>query len=114
MRRQFLEIGVLALAIGVATVWLGWWTVPLVGGGWGVARRGEGYPALTVAVSASLAWVLLLAVTSLQGPVGDFATTVGGVMGIPGWVLIGVTLAFPAVLAGTAAAVAEKLVTLRG
>ena len=75
MRRQFLEIGVLTLAIGVATVWLGWWTVPLVGGGWGVARRGEGYPALTVAVSASLAWVLLLAVTSLQGPVGDFAST---------------------------------------
>ncbi len=114
MRRQFLEIGVLAVAIGVATVWLGWWTVPLVGGGWGVARRGEGYPAVTAAVSASLAWVLLLGVTSLPGPVGDFATTVGGVMGIPGWVLIGVTLAFPAVLAGTAATVAGELVTLRG
>ena len=106
MKRQWLEIGVLSLVTLIATVWLGWWTVPLVGAGWGFSRQGEGFPALTAAVSASLAWVLLLGVTALRGPVGSLADMVGGATGVPGVVLVTAALVYPAILAGAAAALA--------
>jgi len=113
VRHQFLEIAVLTLVIGVATVWVGWWAVPLVGAGWGFARHEEGMPALTSAVSASLAWVLLLAYAATTGPIGEFSTAVGGTMGLPGWAVIGVTLLFPAFLAGLAAAAGDTISMMR-
>jgi hypothetical protein len=109
VRRQFVQIAVLALVIGAATWWFGWWTVPLVGVAWGAARRGEGYPVLTAGVAASLAWVVLLAVTASHGRVGTLARTLGGILGIPGWAVLAVTLLFPAVLAAAAAALAGAL-----
>ena len=114
MRRQFTEIGVLAATIAVATAWVGWWTVPLVGAAWGFGRHGEGWPVATSAVSASLAWVVLLAFTALRGPVGTLSGQVGGVMGIPGWLLILVFLIFPAALAGAAAAAATAVGKMTG
>lgn len=104
MRRQLVEIGVLTVAVAVATIWIGWWTVPLIGAGWGFGRYSEGWPVATSAVSASLAWVVLLAFMAFQGPVGALARQVGGVMGMPGWLFLAIGILFPAVLAGSAAA----------
>jgi len=106
VKRQWVEIGVLSLVTLIATVWLGWWTVPLIGAGWGFSRYGEGFPALTAAVSASLAWVVLLGVTALRGPVGSLADMVGGAMGVPGVVLVAAAVVYPAILAGVAATLA--------
>lgn len=109
MRRHLALVAVLAGAMGVATWWIGWWTVPVVGAAWGVARRGEDFPAATAAVAASLSWMLLLVVQALGGPVGELSRRLGGVLGVPGWVPLLVTVVFPAVLAAGAAALTGSL-----
>lgn len=106
MKRHLLSIGVLTATIAVATAWLGWWVVPLLAAAWGYAQRGESWPALTAAVSAALAWTLLLGVTALQGRVGTLADLLGDVLGLPGVMLIAAVMLFPAILAGSAAALA--------
>jgi hypothetical protein len=103
MRRHLLLIGILGVVMGIATWWIGWWTVPLVGAAWGVARRGEDYPAATAGVAASLAWCVLLAVRAAQGPIGELSRRLGGVLGTPGWVPLLAAVAFPAILAAAAA-----------
>lgn len=113
MTRRLLEIAVLAGLIAVATVWIGWWTVPLVGAGWGFARHGEPLVGTTAAVSASLAWVVLLGIMAAQGPVGLLARRVGGVFGIPGWAFLALALVFPALLAGAAAVAAGTVAGTR-
>lgn len=109
MRRHLGLIAALAAVIALATWWIGWWTVPLVGAAWGVARRGEGFPAATAGVAATLAWVGLLGVQALAGPIGELSRRLGGVMGLPGWVLLLAALAFPAILAAAAAALADAI-----
>ena len=109
MRRHLLLLVVLALAMAAATWWLGWWSVPVVGAAWGAARRGEGRPAATAAVAAAFAWVGLLALVANRGPVGELSRTLGGVMEAPGWVPLLLALLFPALLAGSAAALAGAL-----
>lgn len=81
-----------------------WYAVPIVGGvcGWFLIGRS---PVLTGALASGLAWMSLLAATSLRGPVGDLADLLSAIMGVPNIVLyLGVGL-FPALLAGSAAAV---------
>lgn len=81
-----------------------WYAVAVVGGvcGWFLLGRN---PVLTSALASGLAWVSLLAATSLRGPVGELADLLGAIMGLPNIVLyLGVAL-FPALLAGSAAAV---------
>jgi hypothetical protein len=109
VRRHLALVAVLAGAMGVATWWIGWWTVPVVGAAWGVARRGEDFPAATAAAAASLSWILLLGLQAVSGPVGDLSRRLGGALGVPGWAPLLVTIAFPAVLAGAAAALAGSL-----
>ena len=109
MRRALLQIGVLALVMAGATWWIGWWTVPLVAAAWGAAARGEGYPIATSGVGAALGWVLLLALRATAGPVGELSRKLGGIMAVPGWVPLLLTLAFPAILAAAAAGLAGVL-----
>ncbi len=109
MRRALVQIGVLALAVAGATWWIGWWTVPLVAAAWGAAARGEGYPVATSAVGAALGWVLLLALRATAGPVGELSRKLGGIMGVPGWVPLLLTLALPAIAAAAAAALVGAL-----
>jgi hypothetical protein len=109
MKRHLILVAVLAAAMGLATWWIGWWTVPVVGAAWGLARRGEGFPAATAAVAASAAWTLLLALQAAVGPVGELSRRLGGVLGAPGWVPLLATVAFPALLAGAAAALTGSL-----
>jgi hypothetical protein len=109
MRRTLLQVGVLALAVAGATWWIGWWTVPLVAAAWGAAARGEGYPVITSAVGAALGWVLLLALEATAGPVGELSRKLGGIMGVPGWVPLALTVALPAALAAGAAGLVGAL-----
>lgn len=92
---------VLVVAFGAATLLLGWWTVPVVGGAWGllVERRGAWWVA---AGAAAIAWAVLLAF-SVAGGLGTLIGQLGGSLRLPGLIIAILTLIFPAVLGGSAA-----------
>jgi hypothetical protein len=98
---------VLAMCFAGATLAIGWWGVPIVALGWGVvSQRYLGYRvrvAAFAAASAVCAWAGLLLWTATRGPLLLLSTTLGAVVGIPGPVLIAITLAFAALLAWSAA-----------
>lgn len=112
MIRSVVRIVLLAVAFGLATATFGWWTVPVLGVVWGaVAGRGPpggGFPAWwehpgrTAALAAALAWLGLWLWTALNGPMGTLLHRLSGVLGLPGVVLIGMTLLYPAAVAGVA------------
>ena len=107
--RTLLRALLLAAAFALATVLLGWWGVPLAAAAWGALARGAPGSALAAAIGGALGWGALLLTDSVSGPVGPFATTLGGVVGLPGALLVVVTLLFPALLAWSAAAVAGAI-----
>ncbi len=98
-----LRLVVLAVAVGLATVWLGWWVMPVIGALWGLLAPRESKASLTVFSAAALAWFGLLVIASVRGPVWVLADKVGGILAIPGWLFAAVTVVFPAVLTGVAA-----------
>jgi hypothetical protein len=101
--RTFIFAGLVA----AGTVIAGWWTVPVLAAVWvRVIPRLRG-AVRSCMLGAALAWGLLLGWTALEGPVGLLARRAGGVLGLPGWGLLVVTLLFPALLAGAAARVAQ-------
>ena len=56
------------------------------------------------ALAGTLAWGSLLLVGGARGDaLGTFASTLGGAMGVPGWVIGLATLLYPALLASSAA-----------
>jgi hypothetical protein len=105
--RPLLRLTLLSLAFVLATAFLGWWSVPSIGVLWGVVAKRHAHPGLTAASAAGLAWAALLVLVAVQGPMWMLADKVGAILAIPGWLFIFVTLAFPALLAGTAAVVGE-------
>jgi hypothetical protein len=109
--RRVLLLGFLSAAMLLGTIGLGWWTVPLLGAAWGASRPEVRGLAVSAALAGALAWGVLLAEAALGGPVGELAGTLGGIFGLPGFLVILLTLVFPAFLAGSAAALAA---TLRG
>jgi len=98
----------LVSALAVATAFLGWWSVPLLGGLWGLFRSPRS-AALEAGSAAAAAWAALLGFTALQGPVWYLAGTLGGIFRLPGPVVLLLTLVYPAVLAGAAAALVAAL-----
>ncbi len=91
----------LALLFAVASALVGWWTVPIVAALWGLVPTGR--PWLSAALAAASSWAALLLLTALEGPVGELAVVLGGVMGLPAAGLLLLTLILPAILAGSAA-----------
>ena len=99
-----------ALAIGT---WAGGWSaVPLVAFLWGAWRRDDLRAPLTAAVSAPVAWALLLLFSALRTPVMAVADRVGGLAGLPGPAIVAVMLLFAAGLGWSAAEVGRALMLL--
>jgi hypothetical protein len=98
--RTIARIALLAVAFAAATLVFGWWSVAAVGILWGVVAGPGRRAGRTAALAASLGWLALLVVTALQGPVLRVADRVGGVLGVPWAVVVGITLVFPALLGG--------------
>lgn len=106
---QLARIVLLATAIALATSVLGWWAVPLVAAGYAAITTAQRGSVVVAGLAAMLAWGGLLAVTAARGPVGTLATELGGVLqvGRPG--VYAVTIAFPGLLAISAAVVARAI-----
>ena len=100
---------VVSLAVAALTWLLGWWGVLLAAAIVGFVFHDEGGGGWRTAVAAALAWGALLVVDALAGPFALIASTLGGVMRLPGGALVLLTLAFPALLAWSAATVVGGL-----
>lgn len=99
-------VPIVSAAMAVLTWLVGWWAVPLVAafvGGVLYVREGVAW---RMALAGAIAWALLLIVNAASGRLGVAATTIGGVLRVPGVVLVLITLAFPALMAWSAATVA--------
>lgn len=107
--RFTLRVVLLALSFGIGTWILGWWAIPLFAAVGAVLARDVPHQAGAAALAAAIAWGALLAWSAIQGSVWAFARIAGGAMGVSGLLLILMTLAFPAALAGSAASVTRFL-----
>lgn len=102
--RTLASFALLAAAIGVATAWVGWWSVPVLAFGYGAIARDARRRGTLAALAAVVAWGDLLALGEMRGAnIGAAATRVAGVMGVPALMLFIATLVFAALLAGPAA-----------
>lgn len=93
-----------AVGFAVATVYIGWWTVPLLALLLGI-RLGPG----AVGLAAGLGWAGLLARDALAAPLLPYAGKLGGLFGLPGWSLLLLTVLFAGLLAWSAAALIDSL-----
>ncbi len=98
----------LAAVMASGTALGGWWAVPALGFVYGVWRGSEAAP-LAASGAAAVSWGALMAFNWIVGPTLALTELLGAVLGVPAWVLPVVTLAFPALLAGTSAAVGSAL-----
>lgn len=110
------NVVVLAVVMAFATVLLGWWGVPLAAaliaavshGRPGVITRAGRSCAGGAGLAAALAWGGLLAMAAFGGArFGAVAASLAGVFAAPAALVGVVTLALPALLAWSAAAVVE-------
>ena len=110
MLSRLVRAVLLAEAFAVATFALGWWTVPVIAGIYSLVSTNP-KRAGTAGVCALAGWATLLLLDFAKGPVGAMATRLGGVMSLPPFVLLVLTLVFPALLAWSAA---KAMPSLRG
>ncbi|MEO6865105.1 MAG: hypothetical protein ABI229_06620, partial [Gemmatimonadaceae bacterium] len=102
--RYVARVIVVALVCALATKWLGWWSLPLVGFTYGATDRRARMHGTIAAAGAVLGWLAILGAEAARGAnVRAVAEHVGAVLSVPGFVFALITLVFAAVLAGTAA-----------
>jgi hypothetical protein len=104
-------IFVLIVAVTVAALtWVvGWWGLVVVALVFGVIHRADGGGARFAALGSGLAWLGLLAGNAAGGRLPLVVTTVGGAMGVPGIVVVAITVLFAAAVGWSAAAVSGEL-----
>lgn len=106
------RILLLAAAIAAAT-WAGGWTaVPLVAFLWGAWRRDERGATLAAGIAGLIGWGALLGIGAIGAPVFTVAARVGGLAGVPGALVVAITLLFAFGLAWSAAEVGRMLLML--
>jgi hypothetical protein len=96
----------LGIAFAAGTLFVGWWSIPIIALVWGWLVGPARRPATRAAAGAVLAWIGFLAFDAMRGPIGRLARTLGAtMMNLPPAVLVVVTVLFAAVLAWSAAIV---------
>jgi hypothetical protein len=110
--RALIKYVLLAEAFAVATFAFGWWTVPVIGAAWGLTSR-DANRARSAGFAALAGWATLLVLDAVRGPVMTMSERLGAVMGVPGFVLLGITLVFPGALAWAAAVLTSGLASVR-
>jgi hypothetical protein len=97
------------LAMTLGTYAFDWLAVPVLAAAFAWIRRDDATVPLLATVSGAASWSLLLGWQSMAGSVGEVARVVGEAMQVGGGPLLGLTIAFPALLAGSAAGVVRGL-----
>ena len=106
--RSFLGLLSLVLAFALATWGFGWLAVPVVAIAFGALASRTRTPLESLGASL-LAWLALLAAQAARGPVDQVARTLGGIVGVPAWVMPVVTLLFGAALAWSGAVLGREI-----
>jgi hypothetical protein len=101
------RVVLLATAFAIATWVLGWWAVPVVAAVYAAISSAQRSSAVVSGTAAMLAWGALLAIDASRGPVGTLATELAGILRISPVGIYAVTIAYPGLLAISAAVVAR-------
>jgi len=104
----YIRVALIAAATVVATTLLGWWSVAAIGTVAGLITPVGRRAGLEAAAGAALGWAAILAASALSGPVWTVAQRVGPVFRVPGFGFLAIAIAFPALLAGSAARLASE------
>jgi hypothetical protein len=100
----------LVLAIALGTYAFGWVAVGVIAGAWAWIRRTDAAVPLLAALAGLAGWGLLLILPAVTGGrVREIADVVGAAMQVGGGPLLALTLAFPALLAGSVAGVVRGI-----
>jgi hypothetical protein len=105
-RRRLFEAVALAVVIGFATWFGGWWAVPPVAAVWQLVRPRE--PAWVASISASAAWCVLLLLQPWL-PLARLAARVSGVFHLPPGGVLLLALGYAGLLAWSAARLVRPL-----
>lgn len=97
----------LALTAAIATcTWVaGWWMVPVVALVFGWVRREDAVAPFLAGLAGVLGWGMLIWIASLGAPRGSVMTAVGAAMQVGSGAVLGLSLAFPALLSASAVGV---------
>jgi hypothetical protein len=101
----------LVAVFALGTWILGWFAVPMLAMLWVIIEWPRRRLAIEAGLAAAAGWGALLVVTSTRAPLTEFSQRVAAVTGIRTQLLFAVTLVFPALLAWSAARVAEAVAT---
>jgi hypothetical protein len=108
--RYVARIAIVALICAFATMWLGWLSLPIVGFIYSIVDRRSRARGTIAALGAALGWLAILGSEAARGAdVRMVAVQVGQVMQLPAFALVVITLAFAAVLCGTAAVLGSAI-----
>lgn len=108
MKRGVWFMGLVA-TIATCTWVLGWWMVPVLGGVYGFVRSRDAATPLLAGLAAMLAWGILLMLSAAGAPAGSVSDAVGQAMRVGPGALLALTLAYPALLAASAAGLVKAL-----
>jgi len=103
-----IDIILLGVAFAAGTLFVGWWSIPIIAVVWGWLVGPARRPATRAAAGVALAWLGFLAYDAMRGPLGRLARTLGATMKLPPAVLVAVTLIFAVMLAWSAAIVGSE------
>ena len=103
------QLLIVSVLIATLTWFAGWWMVPVVGAAYGAWAFDRRLTLVTATLAAVIGWGALLLVDAAAGPVGRLLQVFGALFRVPGGGLVVLTLAYAALLAVSAAALARGL-----
>lgn len=109
MRSKVVLYSLVFAAMILGTWFIGWTAVPIVAFACGVLSVAPRY----VALLAGVAWIGLMIADFAHAAFARLAGMLSGVMGIPAFLLIVLTIVFPMILGWSAATVGTALRSLR-
>lgn len=111
MRAQGRGIWILALllALSLGTYAFDWISVPVIAAAFAWIRRDDAAVPVLASLAGAASWMVVLALQSFGGPIAEVARVVGAAMQVGAGPLVVLTVAFPALLAGSAAGVMRGL-----
>jgi len=108
--RYVARIAIVALICALATMWIGWMSVPVVGFVYGIVDRNARARGTVAATGAASGWLAILCTDAARGAdVRMVATKVGELMQIPAVPFVVATLLFAALLCGAAAVLGSAI-----